>query len=199
MRDGECVTPRGLTAPHRLWNGKGTALFGHWDYRMRTIAALLFLLWPIAAIAQDAPTLLQQYNDWEAYRYDGGGQKTCYILSKPKTLAPTNRNHGDVFFFLTSRPAENVYNEVSILVGYPFAPDGQVTVDIDGQVFTLFTKDDGAWVEQPADEKQLVEAMKAGRSMVVKGQSARGTATTYTFSLSGVTAGTNRLTSECPN
>jgi len=164
---------------------------------MRTIAAVLFVLLPITAFAQGAPTLLQQYNDWEAYRYDGGGQKTCYILSKPKTLAPSNRNHGDVFFFLTSRPAENVSNEVSVLVGYPFAADSTVTVDVDGKAFTLFTKDDGAWVEATAEEQQLVAAMKAGRSMTVKGKSARGTETTYTFSLSGVTAGANRIASEC--
>lgn len=164
---------------------------------MRTIAAVLFVLLPISAFAQGAPTLLQQYNDWEAYRYDGGGQKTCYILSKPKTLAPSNRNHGDVFFFLTSRPGENVSNEVSILVGYPFAPDSTVTVDVDGKAFSLFTKDDGAWVESTAEEQQLVAAMKAGRSMSVKGKSARGTETTYSFSLSGVTAGVNRLASEC--
>lgn len=164
---------------------------------MRIIAALVFFLTPIVAAAQDAPTLLQQYNDWEAYRYDGGGQRTCYVLSKPKTLAPTNRNHGDVFFFLTSRPSDNVFNEVSVLVGYPFAPESQVTVDVDGREFSLFTKDDGAWVEATAEEQQLVEAMKAGRSMTVRGQSARGTNTTYTFSLSGVTAGTNRVASEC--
>ncbi|MEM0907210.1 MAG: invasion associated locus B family protein [Pseudomonadota bacterium] len=72
-----------------------------------------------------------------------------------------------------------------------------MTVDVDGKTFNLFTKDDGAWVEAPADEQSLVAAMKAGRSMTVKGRSARGTATTYTFSLSGVTAGTNRIASEC--
>lgn len=166
---------------------------------MRTIAAILLILLPISAFAQDAPTLLEQYNDWEAYRYDGNGQKTCYILSKPKTLSPSNRNHGDVFFFVTSRPAEKVFNEISVLVGYPFAPDSTVTVDVDGKVFNLFTKEDGAWVESTAEEQQLVAAMKAGRSMTVKGKSARGTDTTYTFSLSGVTASTNRLSSECPS
>ncbi len=66
-----------------------------------------------------------------------------------------------------------------------------MTVDVDGQEFSLFTKDDGAWVESPADEAQLVAAMRAGSRMTVKGQSARGTETTYTFSLSGVTAGSN--------
>lgn len=165
---------------------------------MRSIAALILCLLPFSASAQ-VPSLLQQYNDWEAYRYDNNGQVTCYILSKPKTLAPTNRNHGDVFFFLTSRPADDVTNEVSVLVGYPFAPDSTVIVDIDGREFNLFTKDDGAWVETPQDEAQLVAAMRAGSRMTVKGKSARGTETTYTFSLSGVTAGSNRIAQNCDN
>ncbi|XWN32250.1 MAG: invasion associated locus B family protein [Devosia sp.] len=165
---------------------------------MRSLATFLFLMLPFSALAQNAaPTLLQQFNDWEAYRYEANGQVTCYILSKPTTMAPANRNHGDVFFFVTSRPAENVSDEASVLVGYPFAPDSTVTVDIDGQQFSLFTKDDGAWVESTADEQQLIAAMRAGRSMTVRGRSARGTETSYSFSLSGVTAGSNRIRNNC--
>lgn len=160
---------------------------------MRSLAALLLILLPFSAAAQGAPTLLQQYNAWEAYRYENNGTIVCYILSKPQTLAPTNRNHGDVFFFVSNRPQENVENEASVLVGYPFDEGSTVTVDVDGQDFTLFTKDDGAWVESKADERQLVAAMRAGRTMTVRGRSSRGTDTTYTFSLSGVTAGTNRI------
>lgn len=163
---------------------------------MRLVAILFSILVPLPAVAQ-VPTLLQQYSDWEAYRYEAGGNVMCFILSKPKSLAPTDRNHGDVFFFLTSRPSEDVANEASVLVGYPFAPDSKVTVDVDGREFTMFTKDDGAWVETLADEQQLVQAMRAGSRMTVRGTSARGTNTTYTFSLSGVTAGSNRIASGC--
>ena len=164
---------------------------------MRSIAALILILLPFSAAAQGVPTLLQQYNDWEAYRFEADGQTMCYLLSKPKQLQPANRNHGDVFFFLTSRPAENVTSEVSVLVGYPFAPDSNVEVDIDGQKFSLFTKDDGAWVETTAEEAQLLAAMRAGTSMIVRGKSARGTDTSYTFSLAGVTAGSNRIATGC--
>jgi invasion protein IalB len=68
---------------------------------------------------------------------------------------------------------------------------------VDGQEFTMVTKEDGAWVESPAEEDQLVAAMRAGRQMTVKGRSHRGTDTTYTFSLSGVTASTNRIAEAC--
>lgn len=160
---------------------------------MRVFAALfLVILSPLVAHAQGAPALLQQYGDWEAYRYEASGQLTCYLLSKPTRLEPSNRNHGDVFFFLTTRPQESVTNEVSFLVGYPFAPDSSVVVDIDGQTWNLFVKDDGAWVESTADEQQLVAAMRAGRAMTVRAKSERGTDTSYSFSLSGVTAGSNR-------
>jgi invasion protein IalB len=164
---------------------------------MRSIAALAFILLPLSAAAQTTPTLLQTYNDWEAYRYQADGQTTCYLLAKPKSLQPPGRNHGDVFFFLTSRPAENVTAEVSVLVGYPFAPDSTVEVDIDGKKFNLFTKDDGAWVETTAEEAQLLAAMKAGSNMTVRGKSARGTDTEYTFSLSGVTAGAQKIATGC--
>lgn len=163
---------------------------------MRFLAALVILLLPFSAAAQGAPQLLQQYNAWEAYRYESNGQVVCYILSRPQTLSPSNRNHGDVFFFVSNRPAQDVQNEASVLVGYPFEEGSTVTVDIDGQTFNLFTKDDGAWVESVADERQLVAAMRAGRQMTVRGRSSRGTDTTYTFSLAGVTAGTNRI-AEC--
>ena len=59
-------------------------------------------------------------------------------------------------------------DEVSVLVGYPFAPDSEVTVDVDGQTFTLFTKEDGAWVESTADEQQLAERADVGEMRVVR-------------------------------
>ncbi len=168
---------------------------------MRIIATLVLTFTvfaaPLAAYGQNAPQLLETFRDWEAYKHNANGQDTCYILSKPKTLSPSNRNHGDVFFFVTSRPAEDVRNEVSVLVGYEFQPDSQVTVTVDGRSFAMFTKDDGAWMQSTADEQQLVQAMRAGSNMTVSGTSSRGTSVSYTFSLSGVTAGSNRIAGNC--
>lgn len=167
---------------------------------MRLIATALALtmmacLLPLSAAAQNqpAPTLLETFTAWEAYQYETNGSKVCFLLSKPTAMRPSDRKHGDVFFFLSTRPSENVVNEASVLVGYPFAADSNVTVDVDGRTFSLFTMGDGAWVESLADEQQLVQAMRAGSSMTVSGTSARGTETSYTFSLSGVTAGSNRI------
>jgi hypothetical protein len=98
------------------------------------------------AFAQ-TPTLLKQHRDWAAYALTSGSGKVCYALTKPTTMLPGDRNHGDVFFFVTSRPAEGVSSEPSLLVGYPFKDKSSVSVDVDGKAFTLFTNNDGAWVE----------------------------------------------------
>lgn len=166
---------------------------------MRALIAFGLLAVSTVAVAQEGPqaTLIDTYNDWEAYRANQGGTVSCFIMSKPTRLEPTDRNHGDVFFFLTTRPDQNVVHEASVLVGYPFEENSTVRVEVDGKEFSMFTKEDGAWVESTADEQQLVQAMRAGSRMTVKGRSARGTDTSYTFSLAGVTAGSNSIANGC--
>ncbi|MTI18342.1 hypothetical protein E1162_13945 [Rhodobacteraceae bacterium RKSG542] len=144
-----------------------------------------------------SPSLLKQHRDWATYTYTGQNGKVCYALSKPTQLLPTDRNHGDVYFFVSNRPNERVKNEPSVIVGYNFKEGSTVTADVDGKKFNLFTKGDGAWVQNAAEEQRLISAMKAGRSMTVTGASSRGTQTSYTFSLSGITAAVNDADKSC--
>ena len=164
--------------------------------RMLATAILALALTGGVANAQ-SPTLLNQFKDWAAYAHSGKNGKFCYALSKPTDMSPSDRNHGDVFFFVSTRPNEGVSNEPSLLVGYPFKENSSVSVDVDGQKFEMFTKGDGAWVKNAADENRLVTAMRAGRSMKVSGQSSRGTGTSYTYSLSGITAAVNAASGAC--
>ncbi len=149
-----------------------------------------------AAFAQSA-TPLGQFKDWGAYVAESGGGKVCYALSQPKSSEPSNVNRDPVYFFVTSRPGSGVKNEVSIIIGYPYKPDTTATVEIGDTTFTLFTKDDGAWVENAAEESNLVGAMRRGATMVIKGTSARGTATVDNYSLSGISAALDRIAQEC--
>ncbi|WP_068310621.1 invasion associated locus B family protein [Polycladidibacter hongkongensis] len=164
--------------------------------RILTIAVGALCLSGFAAMAQ-TPERLEQNKDWATYAFTGNEGKTCYALSMPLESLPTDRNHGDVFFFVTSIPAQQVRNEPSFRVGYNFKPGSMVEVDVDGKKFSLFTKDQGAWVKNPADEKSLVAAMKAGSKMTVNGVSGRGTQTTYKFSLSGITASVRAAEGAC--
>lgn len=161
------------------------------------ITAIMALGISGAAAYAQSPTLLKQNRDWGAYSFTGQNGKICYALSKPQQLLPTDRNHGDVFFFVSTRPNEQVRDEPSVIVGYNFKDGSTVTADVDGNKFTMFTKGDGAWVQNAAEEQRLVAAMKAGRQMTISGVSARGTQTTYKFSLSGITASIRDASGAC--
>ncbi|WP_040485334.1 invasion associated locus B family protein [Lutibaculum baratangense] len=161
------------------------------------LAAMALAIGAGGALAQSAPTPLGQFNDWAAYSGQNSGNKVCYILSQPKSSEPQGVNRDPIYFFVTARPGQDVDSEVSIIMGYPLQPNSTPTVTVDGTSFDLFAKNDSAWVANAAEERRLVAAMRAGRDMSVRGTSTRGTNTTDTYSLSGVTAAHNRIQQEC--
>lgn len=135
-----------------------------------------------------APTRIKQHNAWGAYSYQGETGKTCYILSVPTQKLPADRDHGEVFFMLAQHPGQSTSLEPQFVVGYSFKDDSRVTLEIDGKKFAMFTRGQNAWMENPAEEPVVVEAMRVGATMSLVGESRRGTQTRYTYSLSGVTA-----------
>ena len=155
---------------------------------------------PAAAVAGGVkPALLGQYGDWGAYTATPGGKKICFAIAKPSSSEtnPPNRPRNPSYMFISSRPADKVSNEVSIIVGYPFKPNSEATVDIGSTSFALYTQQDGAWIKNAAEEAHMVEAMRAGQSAMVKGASAKGTRTTDTFSLRGLGQALDRADQDC--
>ena len=76
--------------------------------------------------------LLGQFGDWGAYKATPGGKKVCFALSKPTSakIEPSNKKRDPSYAFVSTRPAEKVRNEVSVIVGYPQKPgvDASATV-----------------------------------------------------------------------
>ncbi len=152
------------------------------------------------ATAGDAqPTLLGQYGDWGAYTASPGGKKVCFALSKPKSSQtnPAGRKRDPAYVFVSTRPAENVKNEVSIIIGYPFKANSDATAEIGSTKFAMYTQNDGAWIKNVADENRMIDAMRKGSEMTVKGTSGRGTQSTDQYSLKGLTEALTRAEQEC--
>lgn len=164
---------------------------------------LILLATTAIASAQEAKPI-GSFRDWNAYTFDSSGEKSCYIASRPQSSKYSQDISGrdPAFFLVTTRvasdPSKTVRNEASAIIGYPFKADSKVTIDVDGQKFTMFTQGDNAWFEDRSAEATFIDAMKAGNSMTVEGMSGRGTVTTDTYSLSGVTAGLDAIAQECP-
>lgn len=161
---------------------------------VKTLAPTVAILAALtASAAAQSPTRINQFNAWGAYSYDSSNGKVCYILSVPTQSSPENVNHGDIFFLVSQRPGQNVSYEPQAMMGYPLADASKVRVTVDGREFVLFTRENSAWVENAAEEPALVAAMRGGSTMTVNATSGRGTSTSYSYSLSGVTAALNEI------
>jgi invasion protein IalB len=147
----------------------------------------------------DQAVLLGQFGDWGAYRATPGGKKVCFALAKPSSSAsePAGRNRDPSYAFVSTRPAEKVRNEVSVIVGYPQKPGHDATATIGSNSYSMYTQNDGAWIKNAAEEAQMVETMRKGADLVVKAESARGTKTTDTFSLKGIAQALDKVAEEC--
>ena len=155
------------------------------------VVALLFIGASIASA--QTPTPIQKFDAWVAYSYQSDSGKVCYVLSVPAKKEPANVDHGDNFFVVTKYPGQNVSLEPQAMMGFDLRSGSTVDVIVDGKSFPMYFKGKGAWLENAAQEPALINAMKAGRTMQVKATSARGTNTAHTYSLIGITAALNKI------
>jgi invasion protein IalB len=178
---------------------------------LRGAAAIVVIALAPAALAQQAakpaapaaaetqPNLLGQYGDWGAYSASPGGSKVCFVLSKPKAAKtePAGRKRDQAYLFVSSRPGENVKNEISVVIGYPFKSSSDATAEIGTAKFAMYTLNDGAWIKNVAEEARMVEAMRKGGDLTVRGTSGKGTQSTDSYSLKGLAQALDKIEQEC--
>jgi hypothetical protein len=155
---------------------------------------------PAAAVAGSAePALIGQFGTWGAYTATPNGKKVCFALAKPSSSKtnPPNRPRDPAYAFVSTRPAEKVTNEVSIMIGYVLKPGSESTLEVGGATYAMYTQGDGLWIKNAAEEERMVEAMRKSADVVVKGVSAKGTETIDTFSLKGLAQALDRLGQDC--
>ena len=145
------------------------------------------------------PTLIGQFGTWGAYTATPNGKKVCFALAKPASSKtnPPNRPRDPAYAFVSTRPAEKVTNEVSVMIGYTLKPGSESTLEVGGASYAMYTQGDGLWIKNAAEEERMVDAMRKAPDVTVKGVSAKGTETTDTFSLKGLSQALDRLAQDC--
>ena len=156
---------------------------------------------PAAAAAAGGaePTLIGQFGTWGAYTATPNGRKVCFALAKPSSSKtnPPNRPRDPAYAFVSTRPAEKVVNEVSIMIGYALKPGSESSLEVGGSAYAMYTQGDGLWIKNAAEEEQMVAAMRKSAEVTVKGVSAKGTETIDVFSLKGLSQALDRLAQDC--
>ena len=151
---------------------------------------------PLAASAQEAKSL-GTFNAWTAWQGSDANGVVCYISAQPESSEPAGVNRDPIHFLVIHRKGLGTKNEVQTLIGYPFNANPAASANVDGKAYPMVTEGGAAWLASAGDEGGFVTSLKAGSKLVVKGTSQRGTKTTDTYSLSGVTAAMNEIDKAC--
>ena len=129
--------------------------------------------------------------------------KECWSVSKPKETINTRDGRivsvkrGDILLFVNFRPESKVNGQITFTGGYPFADGSNVTLNVDGTNFALFTEGEWAWARSDEDDVKIIQAMKKGAKAILTAKSSRGTKTQDTFSLLGFTAAVEDTEKRC--
>jgi hypothetical protein len=154
---------------------------------------------PAAMTGGTEPTLIGQFGTWGAYTATPNGKKVCFALAKPSSSKtnPPNRPRDPAYAFVSTRPAEKVTNEVSVMIGYTLKPGSESTLEVGGASYSMYTQGDGLWIKNAAEEERMVEALRKSADATIKGVSAKGTETIDTFSLKGLSQALDRIAQDC--
>ena len=150
-----------------------------------------------AATGPGGASLLTSYGDWGVYTAQTGRSKICYALSQPKDRLPKNLPRDPAYLFVSFRPAENVRNEVALVLGFTAKENGPAEAAVGNASYALATKTANAWLKNPAEEGQAIATMARSGSLTVKMQSARGSSLTDRYSLNGFGKALEHARKEC--
>jgi hypothetical protein len=141
---------------------------------------------------------LGTFKAWTAWKGTDANGEMCYISAAPSGSEPAGVKRSPIHFLIIHRKGLGTKNEVQTLIGYPFnTSDANASAAIDGKAYTMMTEGEAGWLASAEDEGGFVAAMKAGSKLVVKGTSQRGTNTTDTYDLGGVTAAMGEIDKAC--
>lgn len=140
------------------------------------------------------PKLLGRFGNWEAYAASIDGKKLCFALVGYSPRGGSNRDK--TYVFVSTRPWERVTNEFSVLGNYQYdTPPKGVTAEVGGVTYTLWAKDNGAWVESPRQEPLMIAGMQSNPELILRGLGKPENR--LTISLAGFAQALNRVGDEC--
>jgi hypothetical protein len=158
----------------------------------------LFCLFCLAAgPAGAADEVLGKFGAWDAVATTQGKARLCYVAGLPTKSEGRIDKRGESSIIISHWPAQKRFNVVEVNAGYEYKKDSDVTLRIGEHNFRLFTKGATAWTESAAADEAVSGYMKAGATMMVTGENARGVKTIDTYDLSGMTAAMGAIDKAC--
>ena len=152
-----------------------------------------------APAAPAQPIQLGSFGNWAVYASDTANGRVCYALSTPKDRQPAGLTRDQAYFFVSSRPQENVRDEISFVLGFPPKDGADAQLAIGKTTYVVSTKAQGnAWLKSPKDDSAVVELMKKTPQLQLKVTSKRGNALTDIYVTAGFVQALDQVKKACP-
>lgn len=167
--------------------------------RWMPVVLLLLATWlaPAAPAGAQSPELKGTYRDWNLFVYKDKSGRVCYIASEPQKMQGDYSKRGPAAVLVAKFPIKPPNIQVSVQAGYPYKKNSTVTMKIDKKTYSLFTDGENAFARTAKEDKRIIEAMKKGRKMTVRGTSRKGTYSLDTYSLLGFTKAYRAMLDAC--
>ena len=140
----------------------------------------------------------QSYDDWSVYNVEQDGQKLCYALSLPVDRSGNYNKRADPYVMITNIGGGK--DEFSVTSGYKYKKDISPKIIIGKNDYDLgVVEGEFAWFKTSEYDGIIVDKMKKGKAMTIKGTSAKGSYSGDTYSLKGFSAAHDEIHSLCKN
>jgi hypothetical protein len=150
-----------------------------------------------AGATQAQALLLETAGKWQAFSAQQDRVKICYALSRAETRSPANLKDVEGLLFISSRPAQGVRNEISLVMNFDLKEDVEHQAVIGEDKFALIAKNRHMFLKNPAEEPRMLDSLRKGATLDVRATSARGNPTSDKYSLAGLTQVVKRAEEAC--
>lgn len=152
-----------------------------------------------AAETPAQPIQLGSFGSWAVYASDTANGRVCYALAMPKDRQPAGLTRDQAYLFVSSRPQENVREEISFVLGFPPKDGADAQLVVGKTTYVVSTKAQGnAWLKTPKDDSAAIELMKKVPQIQLKVTSKRGNALTDIYVMAGLVQALNQVKRACP-
>ena len=142
--------------------------------------------------------LIGTFGDWKALTTGKEKAKVCYALAQPNQRLPAKLNRDPGYLFISSRMADGARNEIAFKLGFSPKAGQEGHLQIGSASFVVIGSGESAFLKNPAQEGQVLDAMKKASTVTIKITSARGNDTSDRYSMNGLTKALEAVAKECP-
>jgi hypothetical protein len=146
---------------------------------------------PAKHATADSPKSIGKFDDWTAATHKEAGQTVCYAFTRAQSSAPSLPGRGSVVLTVTERSSGR--DAIAIEAGLAFAPNANVTVQVDQTGLEFYTSGQNAFAR---DGKAAVAAFGKGTRAIARSPSPKEV--TDTFSLKGFGQAYAAIVKACP-